>query len=82
VDAAVEHRTEYDIGEWFGHDPPRWQKFRHRYEQELLQHVDLLEQLRKMARNGNHNARDEAHNDAVLLREVLNSRSQRQVKDA
>jgi uncharacterized protein YeaO (DUF488 family) len=63
------------LRQWFGHDPARWDAFRQRYAEELRAHADLLEQLRKRAREGPvtlvYSARDEAHNDAVVLREVL-----------
>ena len=60
---------------WFAHDPARWDAFRERYAEELRAHADLLEQLRERARHGPvtlvYSARDEAHNDAVVLREIL-----------
>jgi uncharacterized protein YeaO (DUF488 family) len=63
------------LRKWFGHDPVRWQEFRRRYEQELHQQAGALEQLRQMVRDGPvtlvYSAHDEAHNDAVVLREVL-----------
>jgi uncharacterized protein YeaO (DUF488 family) len=64
-----------ELRRWFGHDPTRWQEFRHRYRSELQQHPAELEELSELARNGTvtlvYGARDEAHNDAVVLREVL-----------
>lgn len=64
-----------ELRQWFGHDPERWPEFRRRYMAELHGHPSELEELRELAR---HNAvtlvfgaRDEAHNDAVVLREVL-----------
>ena len=66
------------LREWFGHDPARWQEFRRRYKQELQQHAAELEELRALARHGTvtllYGARDEEHNDAVVLRDVLLSR--------
>lgn len=63
------------LREWFGHDPARWQEFRRRYKQELQQHAAELEELRALARHGTvtllYGARDEEHNDAVVLRDVL-----------
>jgi uncharacterized protein YeaO (DUF488 family) len=64
-----------ELRRWFGHDPERWQEFRQRYTSELRQHPAELDQLRDLARQGTvtlvFGARDEAHNDAVVLREVL-----------
>ena len=63
------------LRKWFGHDPARWPEFRRRYMKELGRHPDRLRQLRSLARKGPvtlvYSARDEAHNDAVVLRELL-----------
>lgn len=60
---------------WFGHDPERWPEFRRRYTAELRAHPDELAELRALARRGPITlvfaAHDEAHNNAVVLREVL-----------
>jgi uncharacterized protein YeaO (DUF488 family) len=60
---------------WFGHDPKRWEEFRRRYTEELRRHSDLVAALRSLAREGTitlvYAAHDEAHNDAVVLRDIL-----------
>lgn len=60
---------------WFGHDPDRWDEFRRRYGAELAKHADLLDGLRSLARERRltlvYAARDDAHNNAVALREML-----------
>jgi uncharacterized protein YeaO (DUF488 family) len=64
-----------DLRKWFAHDPKRWTEFRQRYANELHEHRDLLAELRSLARKGTltlvYSAHDEAHNDAVVLRDVL-----------
>lgn len=59
---------------WFGHDPQKWAEFRTRYRAELHGSPALAE-LKALARKGDvtlvYSARDELHNDAVVLREVL-----------
>jgi uncharacterized protein YeaO (DUF488 family) len=64
-----------ELRQWFGHDPERWPEFRRRYAMELRQHAAELEELRGLAREDTltlvFSARDEEHNDAVVLREVL-----------
>ena len=59
---------------WFGHDPGKWAEFRRRYRAELDASPALAE-LRTLARKGNvtlvYSARDELHNDAVVLKELL-----------
>ncbi len=73
-DAAPSER----LRRWFGHDPRRWERFRAKYRAELAQRADLLEQLAGLRRRGPltlvYGARDEAHNQAVVLREVLEER--------
>jgi uncharacterized protein YeaO (DUF488 family) len=79
-DAAID-RWVKDIApstalrKWFGHDPARWQEFRRRYAAEIHDHADTLAELRTAARKGPitlvFSARDELHNDAVVLRDVL-----------
>jgi uncharacterized protein YeaO (DUF488 family) len=64
-----------ELRRWFGHDPARWNEFRQRYAEEVGQHQDLLDDLRKRARHGPitlvYSARDETHNNAVALRNLI-----------
>lgn len=63
------------LRQWFAHDVERWPQFRRRYRAELGGHGDELSRLRALARRSIVTlvfaARDEQHNDAVVLREVL-----------
>ena len=67
---------------WFGHDPARWQEFRRRYVEEVRRNAVLFGQLRALARQGPitlvYSAHDEAHNDAVVLRDLLLGRAARE----
>jgi uncharacterized protein YeaO (DUF488 family) len=69
------------LRKWFGHDPERWQEFRRRYAAELRERPDVVRALREQAKRGPitlvYSARDEAHNDAVVLRDILLGRSPR-----
>lgn len=64
-----------ELRQWFGHDPQRWHEFQRRYRAELRHHPDELDRLRTLVRHGRvtllYAARDEEHNDAVVLRDVL-----------
>jgi uncharacterized protein YeaO (DUF488 family) len=64
-----------ELRKWFGHDPQRWEEFRRRYKAELAKKPELIAQLRDLARKGPltlvYAAHDEAHNQAVVLRERL-----------
>jgi uncharacterized protein YeaO (DUF488 family) len=66
------------LRKWFGHDPARWQEFRRRYSAEIRDHAAPLGELRATARKGRVTlifaARDELHNDAIVLRDVLLNR--------
>jgi uncharacterized protein YeaO (DUF488 family) len=63
------------LRKWFGHDPDRWPEFQRRYRAELQQHVEELDRIRDLARTQTvtlvYGARDEKHNDAIVLRHVL-----------
>jgi uncharacterized protein YeaO (DUF488 family) len=71
-----------ELRTWFGHDPERWDEFRRRYRAELAEQRQALKDLRLRASKGPitlvYGARDEHHNDAVVLRDVLLGRSGRQ----
>ena len=80
TDAAIddwmkEIAPSNELRKWFGHDPERWLEFRRRYRTEIRQHTEELDRLRGLARQGRitlvFSARDEAHNDAVVLRDLL-----------
>jgi uncharacterized protein YeaO (DUF488 family) len=64
-----------ELRKWFGHDPKKWRSFRVRYERELKHHSDQIELIRRKARVGTvtllYAARDQAHNEAVVLKELL-----------
>lgn len=65
------------LRKWYGHEPSRWDEFRRRYFAELEAHRERLEELRQQARRGRvtllFGARDEEHNNAVALRQYLES---------
>ena len=60
---------------WFGHDPARWGEFRRRYLAELQSRPESLRPLLEALGRGTvtlvYSARDEEHNQAVVLREYL-----------
>lgn len=64
-----------ELRKWFGHDPDRWETFRERYRAELAEQGEPLEELVEAAEAGRvtlvYGARDERHNNAVVLKEVL-----------
>jgi len=67
-----------ELRHWFGHDPARWEEFQRRYRQELSTHEAEIEQLAAFAHKGPltllYGARDQTHNDAVVLKAFLEHR--------
>jgi uncharacterized protein YeaO (DUF488 family) len=67
------------LRKWFSHDPERWQEFRRRYQTEIRHHPDEFDRLRMLAQRGRitlvFSAHDEAHNDAVVLKDLLLERT-------
>lgn len=60
---------------WFAHDPRKWAEFQRRYGEELANNGEAVEALRQRLRAGDatllYGARDEEHNQAVVLRDYL-----------
>lgn len=84
ADAAIDRwmkdiAPSTELREWFGHDAERWPEFQRRYALEVRKHREQLAELRRLARKDPltlvYSARDETHNDAVALRQVLLGRS-------
>jgi uncharacterized protein YeaO (DUF488 family) len=68
-----------ELRKWFNHDPERWPAFRRRYLRELRRHVEELDVLRARAAHRRitllFGARDTEHNEAVVLKEALETTS-------
>ncbi len=64
-----------ELRTWFNHDPGKWVEFKHRYQAELRKNESSLSQLRELLAMGAvtllYAARDEEHNDAVVLKAYL-----------
>lgn len=64
-----------ELRRWFDHVPERFGEFRTRYLEELAQHGEELDRLRAVAAQRRltivYAARDEQHNNAVVLVELL-----------
>jgi uncharacterized protein YeaO (DUF488 family) len=64
-----------ELRTWFGHDPAKWVEFKRRYRAELAHNKVLVAQLKAEAKKARvtlvYGAKDEEHNDAVVLLEVL-----------
>ena len=64
------------LRQWFGHDPGKWAEFQKRYRAELKSNPALAE-LRALSAQGSvtllYAARDQVHNEAVVLQKILNA---------
>ena len=64
-----------DLRKWFAHDPARWTDFQARYKDELKQHSEPLALLKQQAAKGPitliYGARDQEHNEAIVLQKLL-----------
>lgn len=69
------------LRKWFGHQPEKWSEFQERYLSELAKAGNRVAELRKMEKQHGtltllFGAKDEQHNQAVVLAEALKSRGQ------
>jgi uncharacterized protein YeaO (DUF488 family) len=71
-----------DLRKSFGHHPSKWKAFKSAYLRELRRSAakEALTELLKVAKKGNLTllfaARDQEHNNAIVLKQVLDRRSQ------
>jgi uncharacterized protein YeaO (DUF488 family) len=67
-----------ELRKWFGHDPKKWAGFQARYGEELKLRGEQLSLLRQEAARGPvtllYGAKDEEHNEAVILQKLLQSK--------
>lgn len=65
-----------ELRKWFGHDPEKWIEFKERYHAELKNNPAWSE-LQSIARREHvtlvYAAKDQLHNEAVVLKELLQS---------
>lgn len=67
------------LRKWFGHDPKKWIAFQSKYKTELKRNSSGLNALRKLRRDKKiitllYAAKDERHNNAVVLQGLLKIR--------
>jgi len=68
-----------ELRRWYGHEVAKWPEFRSRYAEELSSHQELLDLIGDIERHKKtvtilFGARDEEHNQAVVISEVLKGR--------
>lgn len=63
------------LRKWFAHDPAKWKGFQKKYCQELAENTEQVDTLREHIKKGKvtlvYGARDQEHNEALVLKEWL-----------
>jgi uncharacterized protein YeaO (DUF488 family) len=63
------------LRKWFGHDPEKWTEFCRRYREELDSNDEAVQSLKDVIGKGPatllYAARDERHNHAIVIRDLL-----------
>jgi uncharacterized protein YeaO (DUF488 family) len=67
------------LRKWFGHKPEKWGEFQKKYRAELKEKEEFVADLKKMAKEHGtmtllFGAKDEEHNEAVVLADALKER--------
>jgi uncharacterized protein YeaO (DUF488 family) len=64
-----------ELRTWFDHDPKKWPEFKRRYTKELIALGSVVARLQEEIKRENvsllYGAKDEEHNEAVVLLELL-----------
>jgi uncharacterized protein YeaO (DUF488 family) len=67
-----------ELRKWFGHDPTKWKQFQSRYRKELRAKKEALNLLKQKCEKHTvtllYGARDEKHNEALVLKNILEGR--------
>lgn len=65
-----------ELRKWFGHDVNKWVAFRDKYMAEIRANKEAFAEMEKIAKENRivtllYAARDEEHNEAVIIRDLL-----------
>ena len=68
-----------DLRKWFSHDPKKWKDFENRYKTELKNKKELINKIKEIEKDKGkitliYSAKDEEHNNAVVLDNMLKNR--------
>ena len=68
-----------ELRKWFNHDPEKWKEFIKKYKQELHENDEQVVILKEYMRQGVvtlvYGARDEVHNEALVIKDLLSRQS-------
>jgi len=66
-----------ELRKWFAHDPEKWKEFIKKYKQELHEKNEQAAILKEYLKQGTvtlvYGARDELHNEALVIKELFSS---------
>jgi uncharacterized protein YeaO (DUF488 family) len=66
-----------ELRKWFAHDPEKWKEFIKKYKQELHENNEQAAILKEYLKQGTvtlvYGARDEVHNEALVIKELFSS---------
>jgi uncharacterized protein YeaO (DUF488 family) len=65
-----------ELRKWFGHDPEKWSEFQKKFKAEIQDNSGVWNQLKKIVKEHStvtlvYAAKDEEHNNAVVLQNLL-----------
>ena len=64
-----------ELRKWFGHDPEKWKEFQKKYLKELKENKEAVDTLKEHLKKGTvtllYAAKDEAHNEAEMLKDYF-----------
>lgn len=64
-----------ELRKWFNHEPSKWPQFKKRFRTEMHNNTATLSVLKEFLANGKatvvYGAKDEEHNEAVVIKEYL-----------
>ncbi len=64
-----------ELRKWFNHDPEKWKEFQNKYTKELKENHEMTDTLKEYLKKGNvtllYASKDEAHNEAAVLKEYF-----------
>jgi len=66
-----------ELRKWYGHDKEKWTEFKKRYLKELKDNKELVDKLKELIERPVtfvYAARDEEHNSALILKDLLEGR--------
>jgi len=66
-----------ELRKWFAHDPEKWKEFIKKYKKELHENKEQASILKEYLKQGTvtlvYGARDELHNEALVIKELFSS---------